>query len=82
MGSGVSLTKWSDLMQKNVTFAYSGKISLRVFMIKILVFTLAASRLNSEVYLFSLELPWTIFAAHWSHKKKRKLNGYNLKSRL
>jgi len=42
-----SLKKWSELMPINVTVTNSGKISLQVCVIKILVFTLVASRLNS-----------------------------------
>jgi len=34
-----SVKKWSDLMPKNGTVTNSGKISLQLFMIKILVFT-------------------------------------------
>jgi len=49
-----SLKKWSDLMPINVTVTNSGKISLQVFIIKILLFTLADSRLNTKVYIFSL----------------------------
>jgi len=39
MGSGVLLVskKWSDPMPINVTVPYSGEISLRVFIIEILV---------------------------------------------
>jgi len=47
------LKKWSDLMPINVTVTNSGNISLQETLIKILVFTLAASRLNSKVYLFT-----------------------------
>jgi len=39
-----SLKKWSDLMPINVTVTNSGKISLQKFIIKVLLFTLAASR--------------------------------------
>jgi len=38
-----SLKKWSDLMPLNVTVANSGKISLQESIMRILVFTLAAS---------------------------------------
>jgi len=46
------LKKLSDLMTINVTLTNSGKIILQVTIIKILVFTLAASRLNFKVFLF------------------------------
>jgi len=42
----------NDLMPINVTATNSGKMSLQVFIIKILVFTLATSRLNYKVYPF------------------------------
>jgi len=41
-------------MPINVLVTYSENISPQENIIKILVFTLAASRLNSKVYLFSL----------------------------
>jgi len=41
-------------MPINVTLTNSWKIAPQVFVIKILVFTLAASRLSSKVYLFHL----------------------------
>jgi len=41
-------------MPKNVTVTNSERISQQENIIKFLVFTLAASRLNSKVYLFSL----------------------------
>jgi len=44
-----SLTKWSDIMPINVTFTNSRKTSLQNTKIKILIFTFAASRLNSKV---------------------------------
>jgi len=40
-------------MPINITVTNSGKISLQEFIIRIFVFTLAASRLNSKVYIFS-----------------------------
>jgi len=55
-------------MPINGTVTDSGKISLQVFIIKILVITLAATRLSSKVYLISLRLSRIIFASHWSHK--------------
>jgi len=63
-------------MPINVTVTNSGKISLQVFVIKILVFTLAASRLNCKVSLVSLGLSRIIFTTN------SKFNGYNMKSRL
>jgi len=50
----------------NVTATKPGKMSLQEIVIKILVLTLAASRLNSKVYFFHLGC---IFASHWSHTK-------------
>jgi len=64
-----SLKKWSDLVSTNVTVTNSGKISLQETIIKTLVFTLASSRLNSIVYIFSRGLSRIIFAANWLHKK-------------
>jgi len=46
------LKKWSALMSINVTVANSRKILLQETMIKILLFTLAASRYISKVYLY------------------------------
>jgi len=48
-----SLKKWSDLMSIKVTVTNSGKISLQVLIMKILIFTLAASRLCSKVTFFT-----------------------------
>jgi len=56
-------------MPINVSVTNSGKISLQETTIKILVSTLAASRLNSKVSLLSLGQSRIIFVAHWSHKK-------------
>jgi len=73
-------------MPKNVTVAHSGKMSLQETIIKILVFTLAVSRLFSKVYLFSLRLSRIIFASHWSHQKVKiewlYQEEYTLESRL
>jgi len=70
-------------MPRNDTDTNSGKISLQETIIKILVFTLTASRLNSKVYHFSLGLSRIILASHSTgHTKNLKLNGYNMKSRL
>jgi len=55
----------NDLMPINVTVTNSGKIALP----EVLVFTLAASRLNSKVCLFSLGLSRMIHDAHWSRIK-------------
>jgi len=68
-----SLMKWSNLMPINVTFPDSGKISLQIFILKILVFTLAASRLNSKVYLFSFGLHG-LYSPPTSQTKNSKLN--------
>jgi len=46
-----SLKKLSEFMPINVTVTNSEKISLQVFIIKMLVFTLPASRISSKVYL-------------------------------
>jgi len=46
------LKKWSDLMPINVTVTNSGKILIQETIIKILVFTLAGSRLNLKVCIF------------------------------
>jgi len=62
-------------MPINFTVTNSGK----VFIVKILVFKLAASRLNSKVCLSSLGMSRTIYAAH---TKNSKLNNYNIKRRL
>jgi len=53
-----------------VTNNYSGKIALSTRNHKkMLLFTLAASRLNFKVCLFSLGLSRRIDAAHWSRIK-------------
>jgi len=63
-------------VSRSVIYEY---ISLQENIIKILKFTLAASRLNSKVPFFN----WAVTDyVRWSHKKKSKLNGYNMKSRL
>jgi len=54
-------------MPINVTAKKPGKMPLQEIVIKMLVFTLAASRLNSKVYFF--HLGYNIFASHWSHTK-------------
>jgi len=76
-----SLKKWSDLMPINVTVTNTGKILLQETIVKILVLTLAASRLNSKVYLFSFGVSRIVSDAPWSHKNS-KLKCYNIKSRL
>jgi len=53
----------------NVNVTNSAKITLQETIIKILVCTLVASRLNSEICLFSFGLSRIIFASHWSHKQ-------------
>jgi len=68
-------------MPINVTLTNLGKISLQETVIKMLVFTLEASRLKSKANLFSLGLSRIIFAFH-SSQKNSKLNGCNMKSRL
>jgi len=60
--------KLDDLMPINVTVTNSGKITLPEI-IKMLLFTLAASRLNSKDCLFSLGLSRRIHAAYWSRIK-------------
>jgi len=60
-----------------VTVTNSGKISLQEFVRKILVFTSAASRLNSKV--FQLGLSRIIFV---THKKLKIEYGFNMRSRL
>jgi len=54
-------------MPKNGTVTNSANISLRETILKILVFTLAALRLNSKVSLFSFTLAVTDYIR--SHKK-------------
>jgi len=68
-------------MPINVTVTNSGKMALPEFINKMLLFTLAALRLNSKVWLFSLGLSRRIHAAPWSGIRA-KLNGYNMKSKL
>jgi len=59
----------NDLMPINVTVTNSGMIALPEIIKKMLLFTLAASRFNSKVCLFSLGQSWRIHAAHWSTTK-------------
>jgi len=55
VGSGVSACKkMDDLMPINVTFTNSGKTAPPEIIKKMLLFTFAASRINSKVCLFSL----------------------------
>jgi len=83
VGSGVSACKkkTDDLMPRNVTVTNSGKIA-QPEIIKMLLFTLAASRLNSKVCLFSLGLSQIIFAAHWSRIKLQMVKTWRVYSRL
>jgi len=59
-------------MPKNVTVTNSGKISLQETIIKILAFTLAASRLKSKVCLFSLDYHG-LYSLLTGHRKKLKI---------
>jgi len=69
-------------MPINVTVTNSGKISLQETIIKILVFTLAASRLSSKVYTFFHLGYHGLYSPLTGYTKNSKLNGYNMKSRL
>jgi len=68
-------------MPINVTVTFSGKILLQETITKMRVFTLAASRLNSKLYLFSLGVVPDYIRFLFSFPNS-KLNGYNMSSRL
>jgi len=58
-------------MPINVTVANSRKMPQLEKFRKIVVFALAASRLNSKVYFFPLRLSRTMLNSHWSHTKRK-----------
>jgi len=65
VGSGGSACKkLDDLMPINVTVTNSGRIALPEIIKKVLVFTLAALRLNSKVCLFLLGLSRCTLVRH------------------
>jgi len=62
-------------MPINVTVTNLGKILLQETIIKILVFILAASGLNSKIYIFfPLRLSRIIFAGRTKHSKSYGFN--------
>jgi len=68
-------------MPINVTVTNSEKISIQETIIKVLVLTIAASRLNSIVSLFHLGCHG-LYSLLTGHTKNSKLNGFNMKCRL
>jgi len=62
-------------MPVNAAVTNSGKISLQETTIKIFVFTLASSRLNSKIYLFHLGFHGLLrYLLLSGHKKKIKMD--------